>query len=153
MTELTIEREIVIDAPVAVVWRTITEPDQIEQWFADRVELDLAVGGDGRLVFDNRATGSPVVAPLRVESIEPNERFSFRWSHPTGEAPGPDNSVLVEFILVALGPEQTLLRVTETGLDRLAWAADDKSRYADDHRHGWAVHLGRLRERLGAVAG
>jgi uncharacterized protein YndB with AHSA1/START domain len=26
-------------APAEVVWRTITEPDQMSQWFADRVEL------------------------------------------------------------------------------------------------------------------
>jgi len=39
MPGLTIERQILIEAPVKVVWRTITEPDQISQWFADKVEL------------------------------------------------------------------------------------------------------------------
>ena len=39
MPGLTIEREILIEAPVKVVWRTITEPDQMSQWFADKVEL------------------------------------------------------------------------------------------------------------------
>ena len=29
---LQIEREVVIDAPVDVVWRTVTEPQQISQW-------------------------------------------------------------------------------------------------------------------------
>ena len=33
MPGLAIEREIMIEAPVKVVWRTITEPDQISQWF------------------------------------------------------------------------------------------------------------------------
>ena len=46
MTDLTIEREIVIDAPADVVWRTITEPEQIAQWFADRVELELRLLGE-----------------------------------------------------------------------------------------------------------
>ena len=41
MAEFQIEREVVIDAPVEVVWRTITEPEHIRQWFADRVELLL----------------------------------------------------------------------------------------------------------------
>ena len=35
-SEHQIEREIVIEAPAEVVWRTITEPDQISLWFADR---------------------------------------------------------------------------------------------------------------------
>ena len=41
MADQHIEREVVIDAPADVVWRTITEPDQITRWFADKVELDL----------------------------------------------------------------------------------------------------------------
>ncbi len=31
MAEFQIERDVLIDAPVDVVWRTITEPDQISQ--------------------------------------------------------------------------------------------------------------------------
>jgi len=51
MTDFAIEREIFIEAPAEVVWHTITEPDQIEKWFADRVELDLGPGGAGTFVF------------------------------------------------------------------------------------------------------
>jgi hypothetical protein len=39
MPGLVIDREVLIEAPTEVVWRTITEPDQISQWFASRVEL------------------------------------------------------------------------------------------------------------------
>ena len=39
MPGLAIEREVLIEAPVEVVWRTITDPGQMSQWFADRVEL------------------------------------------------------------------------------------------------------------------
>ncbi len=31
MAELRVEREVLIDAPVEVVWRTITQPDQMTQ--------------------------------------------------------------------------------------------------------------------------
>ena len=44
MPGLTIDQEVLIEAPVEVVWRTITEPDQITQWFADRVELVVEQG-------------------------------------------------------------------------------------------------------------
>jgi len=37
MPGLVIVREILIEAPIEVVWRTVTEPDQVSQWFADRV--------------------------------------------------------------------------------------------------------------------
>jgi len=153
MHDRTIAREILIEAPTDVVWRTITEPDQITQWFADRVELDLRPGAEGAFVFDSRATMEPATARLVVEAVEPPRRFAFRWSHPEGEVPGPANSVLVEFTLTAEGEERTRLRVEETGLDATDWSADAKARYADEHRHGWAVHIGRLDRLFAARAG
>jgi len=144
MTDLTIEREVLIEAPAGVVWRTITEPDQIARWFADKVELDLRPGGDGILVFEDKANTRPFTAPLVVVAVEPPRRFAFRWAHPDGEAPGPGNSVLVEFTLIEEGSERTRLRVTETGLDTIGWADEDKARYVTEHRNGWAEKLGWL---------
>ncbi len=147
MADLTVEREIVIEAPADVVWRTITEPDQIARWFADEVELDLRDGGAGTLGFEGRMR-----APLVVVAVEPPERFSFRWCHPDGDAPEPGNSVLVEFTLAAEGAERTRLRVTETGLDALDWADEDKARYAQEHRDGWAEFFGRLEDLFASTA-
>jgi uncharacterized protein YndB with AHSA1/START domain len=143
MTDLTIEREILIDAPAEVVWRTITEPEQIARWFADRVELDLRPGGAGLLVFEDTPAGS-VDAPLVVESVDPPRKFSFRWSHSAGVAPGAGNSVLVELTLTEEGADRTRLRVVETGLDVIDWADEDKARYVEEHRQGWATIVGRL---------
>jgi uncharacterized protein YndB with AHSA1/START domain len=137
MTEYRIEREITIDAPVEVVWRTITEPDQISQWFADRVELDAKPGGRGYLGFGDQ--GGPVV----VEAVDPPTRFAFRWNHPADEEPVAANSLLVEFTLVGDGP-RTHLRVVESGLESLDWAAGEKQRYAEEHREGWAKFTDRL---------
>jgi uncharacterized protein YndB with AHSA1/START domain len=137
MAEFQIEREVVIDAPVEVVWRTITVPDQIRLWFADRVELELEPGGRGVMGFEDRAL------PLVVEAVEPPTHFSFRWNHPAGEEPAVGNSTLVEFTLVGDG-ERTRLRVVESGLERLAWPVGDKQRFADEHRRGWAMFMDRL---------
>jgi uncharacterized protein YndB with AHSA1/START domain len=153
MTDLSIEREVLIEAPADVVWRTITEPDQISQWFADRVELDLRSGGAGTLVFEDSATKEPTTAPLVVETVEPPQRFSFRWGHPDGEAPVPGNSVLVEFTLSAESGDRTRLRVSETGLDGIGWPEEQRARYAEDHRDGWAFFVGRLEGLLAAGAG
>ena len=149
MTNTTIEREILIDAPVGIVWATITESDQIGQWFADRVELDLRPGGEGRLTFDNNATAQAVTAAIVVEQADEPRLFSFRWGHPAGDQPVKSNSVLVEFTLSAEAEDRTRLRVAETGLDELDWSDEQKASYAEDHRHGWEIHLGRLHDLLG----
>jgi uncharacterized protein YndB with AHSA1/START domain len=137
MTDYQIEREILIEAPVEVVWRTITEPDQIAQWFADQVELEVKPGAHGYLGFGDQ--GGPVV----VETVDPPNRFSFRWNHPAGEEPAVGNSFLVEFILAGEG-STTRLRVVESGLNALPWPEAEKQRYADEHNHGWGDFLDRL---------
>src|SRR5689334_24624203 len=54
MSGLVIEREVLIEAPAEVVWRTITEPDQITQWFASRVELVVEPGAHGYMEFGDQ---------------------------------------------------------------------------------------------------
>jgi uncharacterized protein YndB with AHSA1/START domain len=138
MADMAIEREILIEAPAEVVWRTITEPDQIGQWFADRVDLVVEPGAHGYMGFGDQ--GGPVV----VDTVDPPTRFSFRWNHPEGEEPVVGNSILVEFILTSEGDEKTRLRVIESGHELRAWPDAEKKRYADEHREGWGEFLDRL---------
>jgi uncharacterized protein YndB with AHSA1/START domain len=138
MGTLVIEREVLIEAPAEVVWRTITEPDQMSRWFADRVDLVVEPGAHGYMGFGDQ--GGPVV----VEAVEPPIRFSFRWNHPREEEPVAGNSMLVEFTLTPEGDERTRLRVSERGLELRDWPEAEKQRYADEHRHGWGEFLDRL---------
>ena len=138
MAQYQIEREVEIDAPVNVVWRTITEPEQISQWFAERVvALDLRPGGHGLLVLEGEDD------PIVVQAVEPPTRFSFRWNHAAGQEPAAGNSMLVEFTLVAEG-ERTRLRVVETGHELFAWSESEKQQYAEEHRDGWGTFMDRL---------
>ena len=120
-----------------MVWRTITEPDQIK-WFATQAELIVEPGAYGYLGFGDQ--GGPVV----VETAEPPARFSFRWNHPRGEEPVEGNSQLVEFTLAREGAERTRLRVSERGHELRDWPEAEKQRYTDEHQAGWADFLDRL---------
>ncbi|TMQ96186.1 activator of HSP90 ATPase [Actinomadura soli] len=140
---MSIEHEILIDAPVDVVWRTVTEPEQIAQWFSDKAAVDLRPGGDGTLTFVDKETAAQEQANLVVAAVEPPHRFAYRWGNPEGTRPGEGNSTLVEFKLVPDG-DRTLLRVTETGLDETDWTDERKTAYIDDHNAGWSKHLADL---------
>ena len=135
-----IEKEILIEAPVEVVWHLITEPDQIRQWFADRAEIELRVGGTGALAFNGNDSYQ-----LQVEAVEPPRRFAFRWVRRPGLVLRNDNSLLVEFILE---PENgsTRLRVVESGFDAIDWSDEEMAKYLEDHADGWQQCLGRLRD-------
>ena len=136
MAGLVIEREILIEAPPEVVWRTITEPDQMSQWFADRVDLVVEPGAHGYMQFGDQ--GGPVV----VETVDPPTHFSFRWNHPRGEEPVAGNSMLVEFTLTPEGE-----RADPSPGDR------KRPRAARLARRGKAALCRRAPGRLGRVPG
>src|SRR5271170_3555505 len=102
-----IEREILIDAPAAVVWGVITEPEQISRWFTDQADVQARAGAGGTLTWTPGGRGGnrevDFTAPIRVVDAEPYRRFSFRWSHPQDAEPHEGNSALVEFSLTEEG--------------------------------------------------
>jgi len=140
-----IEKEVVIEAPLEVVWRLVTDPEQIRQWFADEAEVELRVGGNGRLRFKSGDSYQ-----LQVEALEPFRRFAFRWVQPEGSPARADNSMLVEFLLEPEG-SGTRLRVVESGFDTIDWSDAEKTKYSEGHSRGWHVILGRLRDYASSV--
>jgi uncharacterized protein YndB with AHSA1/START domain len=131
-----IEREIVIDAPVDVVWAVVTEPEHISGWFSDTVELDLRPGGDAVFRWDGRGS-----VPGRVERVEPPHLFAFRWAVGPDKEATEDRWTLVEFRLTTEG-DSTRLTVAESGFDKLA--APDARESFEGHTRGWKLELGEL---------
>ena len=135
-----IEREIVIDAPVEVVWAVVTEPEHISGWFGDAVEIELRPGGKAVLHFSGHGSFDGC-----VERVEPPHFFSLRWALDSGARLAEDNSTLVEFSLRAEG-DSTRLIVVESGFRDVAGPEDEKQRHVDSHRRGWETELGELVE-------
>lgn len=142
-----IEREILIDAPVEVVWRVLTQPDQIRQWFSDQAQLDLRAGGEGRLSWTSGTSFG-----IAVEAVETERRFAFRWLYPDGSSPDPGNSTLVEFTLSSEGGGTRLL-VVESGFDRIDWSEEQKARRFERNSEGWEECLARLQAVASRLAG
>src|SRR5262245_268924 len=72
-----VEREILLDAPPEEVWEALTDPEQLEEWFANDVEFDLERGGVFR--WDDGETRHAV-----VEEAVPERRLALRWWDPDG---------------------------------------------------------------------
>jgi uncharacterized protein YndB with AHSA1/START domain len=144
MSDFTIERDIEIEAPVEVVWRTITEPELIRTWFSDVADVEARPGAVGSLTF-RAESDAPNIVGITVVAADRPHRFSYRWVYPPGELAAEHNSTLVTFTLVADGGERTRLRVVESGLEQMNLTDDEKQRFFEDHRHGWQVQGDRLR--------
>jgi uncharacterized protein YndB with AHSA1/START domain len=135
-----IEREILIDAPLDVVWAVITEPEHVGGWFSDAAVIDLRPGGEVTLTWEGHGSER-----WRVETVDPPHFVSFRWLRAADEEPRESNSTLVEFILTAAG-EGTRLRVVESGFRQLERSEEEKEEDAEGHRSGWELELGELQE-------
>src|SRR4051794_20979953 len=93
-----IRKEIVLPATRDDVWEALTDPERLEDWFANDVDLDLRPGGGASFRWANGEERHAV-----VREVEPGERLAFDWED-EGE---------VEFTL-ADGADGTLLAVVET---------------------------------------
>ena len=69
-----IEREIVVPAAPDEVWEALTDPEQLEEWFANDVELDAQPGGEGVFRWDDGEERHATV----VEA-EPGEKLVLDW--------------------------------------------------------------------------
>jgi uncharacterized protein YndB with AHSA1/START domain len=69
-----IRREIVLPAGRDEVWAALTDPRQLEEWFANDVELDLRPGGAARFRWGNGESRGATVT-----EVEPEERLAFEW--------------------------------------------------------------------------
>ncbi len=140
-----IERDILVDAPIEVVWSVLTELEHISAWFTDAVELDAREGGAGTLTWIHGDAARQVTVALRIERLDRPRFFSFRWNFPPGEEPTDRNAPLVEFTLTPEG-ERTRLHLVESGIRMLDRSEDQKATYADEHSSGWDVLLAKLVE-------
>lgn len=138
-----IEREIHVDASPEVVYKVISKPEHLREWWPDEAELEPVPGATGVVSFGDRTTPEAKVVPLTVVEADPPRRFSFRWAYDEGETATPSNSLLVTFELAPSG-SGTRLRFTETGFREQGWEAAVLEERYREHVTGWDYFLPRL---------
>lgn len=145
-----IEKRILLKAPVARVWRALTDAEEFGRWFGVALEGPFVAGATtrGRITIKGYESLAFEVA---VERIDPPRSFAYRW-HPYAIDPAVDYrdepTTRVEFTL-AEGPEGTELTVVESGFDALpAHRRDEAFRM---NERGWAAQVGSIERHVTAV--
>jgi uncharacterized protein YndB with AHSA1/START domain len=108
-----VTRELVVPAPIEEVWQALTDPDRLEEWFANDVELDLE-RGEGVFRWESGEVRRAV-----VEEVEPGRRLSLHW----WDDEARDEPTEVAFTLEEVG-EGTRIVVTESTPDPSACACE-----------------------------
>jgi uncharacterized protein YndB with AHSA1/START domain len=135
-----IEKQIELKAPVARVWRALTNHREFSEWF--RVDLENAFVPEqitrGRVTYPGY---EHLTFEAVVQKMEPERFFSFTW-HPYAvdlkKDYSKEPSTLVEFRLEKSGAG-TLLTVTESGFSRLP--ADRRDEAFRMNEGGWTEQL------------
>jgi uncharacterized protein YndB with AHSA1/START domain len=152
-TDLTLER--VLNAPRAMVWKALTTPELMKQWWAPRpfetpeVEIDLKPGG----IFYNRMVGPDFEHKGSGCVLEVIEGEKFVWTSALGPGFRPndfgDADDCTRFAFTAVitledDGDKTLYRVLA-----LHKNAKDKDAHAEmGFEHGWGI----CADQLGEVA-
>ena len=144
-----IEKKVVLDAARGRVWRAITDVKEFGTWFGMRLDAPFVAGVTVRgaivptkvdpEVAETQRPYEGFAVELRVEAVEPETLFSFRW-HPFAVDSSFDSSkeemTLVSFQLEDAPGGGVLLTITETGFDRIPLERRAKAFAADDG--GWS---------------
>ena len=144
-----IEKEIVLKAPRARVWRALTDVAEFNAWFGVALTGKLEPGAklSGAITHPGY---THVTMALTVERMERERLLSYRW-HPHAVDPKVDYSheptTLVELFLEDAG-DGTRLRVVESGFDAIPEAR--RAEALRQNSRGWAAQLESIAKHVAA---
>jgi uncharacterized protein YndB with AHSA1/START domain len=104
---IVIER--IFNAPVARVWKALTDVNQMREWYFDLKKFKPQVGFDFEFVVEHE--GNSYHHLCRVVEVIPEKKIAYTWRYK--DEPG-DSLVTIE-----LSPdgEKTRLKLTHTGIE------------------------------------
>jgi uncharacterized protein YndB with AHSA1/START domain len=142
-----IEKNIEINAPIARVWRALTDYREFGEWFRVNIEAPFEVGKQARGNILHPGY-EHIVWKAVIKEIREPDLFSFTW-HPYAIDPDVDYSdekpTLVEF---RLQPTETgtKLTVTESGFESIpAHRMPEAFRMNDS---GWAMQVKNIKSHV-----
>lgn len=130
-TERVVEKTVHFQASRERVWMAITDPSELAMWFGDEAELDLRVGRDGAMTWENHGRYE-----MRVEEVDAPRRLVWSWVGEGGVAFDDAQTTRVEWELTTPEDGGTTLYLRESGF------LNDHDRGQNDH--GWDEELGEL---------
>ena len=111
MTSLKVVRTIVVNAPRQKIWRAITEPADLIEWYAPGCRWEISQLRPGSTVrFFNTDTD---IQEATIETVEPQKLLSLRWR--------PDNNhpfaTLLNTYQLDEAGESTHVTITQSGYE------------------------------------
>ncbi len=134
--KVVIEKNIVIDASPEVVFKAITDPKELTNWFPDQAILEPKVGGKVKFSFykDNEREHREFdfFPEGTITEFIPNKKLSYTWHVPnTPDFP----RTLVTWELEEIADNKTRVKLLHSGFE---------TGKLFKHDEGWSYFLNRL---------
>jgi len=101
--------ERILDAPVAKVWKALTDVDQMRHWYFDLKEFKPQVGFEFEFLVEHE--GNAYHHLCKITEVIPQRKVAYTWRYK-----GAAGDSLVTFELSPEG-SKTRLKVTHTGIE------------------------------------
>lgn len=143
-----ITKSIELKAPIARVWKALTNHDEFGKWFRVKLQHPFAPGkiSQGNITYPGY---EHLKWEAEVQKLDPERLFSFSW-HPYAIDPSVDYSIetptLVEFNLEPI-QEGTRLTVTESGFNEIPQARRAEALRMNEG--GWEEQMKNIKNYLG----
>jgi uncharacterized protein YndB with AHSA1/START domain len=138
MEKATVERSIWIAAPRERVWQAVTDPQQLERWYATNFKWEIPLLEVGATItFYHSDTD---ILQATIEGVDPLRLFRLRW------APVEQGVVLVTSFLLDEENGGTRATITETGYASLP--EDQRQQWVDSTDAGYTMSMENLKAYL-----
>src|SRR6184192_2087180 len=101
--------ERIFNAPVARVWKALTDADEMRVWYFDLKEFKPEVGFEFEFIVEHE--GARYHHLCKITEVIPQKKLAYTWRYK-----GHEGDSLVTFELFADG-DKTRLRLTHTGIE------------------------------------
>jgi uncharacterized protein YndB with AHSA1/START domain len=120
-----LQQSVVINAPVALLWKSFTDAEEFKRWNSPVSAIDLRVGGTLEASYNPKAAiGDPDNIKHRIITFLPERLIVFQNIQAPHELPNADRFQRTVIVLQfePLGPAKTKVTLSCTG-----WATDPAS--------------------------
>jgi uncharacterized protein YndB with AHSA1/START domain len=136
-----IKKTIVIEARPEIVFRAITDPAELTNWFPDHAILEPTIGGKVNLSFYREKSAAEhnrdFFQEWKVKEFIPNKKISYTWRF--RDVP-EFTETLVTWELEGIDPNKTKVVLTHSG-----FTGKETGKFSSkEFDNGWAYFLDRL---------
>jgi uncharacterized protein YndB with AHSA1/START domain len=132
MQTVPVVKEVMLNAPAYIVWKAITDKDQMKEWYFAVPEFKPEPGFQFKYYGEKNGQKFPISG--KIQAVQPERKLVHTWSYDDYPA-----ETIVTFELFPEG-DKTRLRLTHTGLENISSEHTDVS--PKNHQEGWNMIIG-----------